>query len=205
MHLPLLLVVLLSALPSPPARNVRTPAVIVVHKQELRLEIWRGGTRMRQFGICSLSSLAGRKRAQGDQLVPEGIYAITGYNAKSASYKTLRVNYPNAFDRTQNATGGGIGIHGNCASSGCVGMRNGDMDSIVKTLARELKHLPIPLLIFPSEKDLRVRNLIRLHRDRGEENEAVFLERLETIRIFWNQHHHVPRYSWDSKGYRLEE
>lgn len=179
--------------------------MVVVYKQELELEIWRGGTRIGQFRICSLSSLAGRKRREGDRLVPEGIYAITGYNAKSASYKTLHVNYPNAFDRAQDATGGGIGIHGSCASSGCIGMRNDQMDAIAKTLRTNLKHLPIPLLIFPSKTELRVRHLIHMYRARQEDDEVTFLERLETIRAFWERHHRVPKYSWDMNGYRLEE
>jgi murein L,D-transpeptidase YafK len=74
------------------------------------------------------------RAAQGDQQVPEGIYAITGFNPKSALHKTLQLNYPNAFDRSKGATGGGIGIHGKCASVGCIGMRNDQMDSIEKAL-----------------------------------------------------------------------
>ncbi|MBR9976609.1 MAG: L,D-transpeptidase family protein [Bacteroidetes bacterium] len=179
--------------------------VIVIYKQELRLEVWKAGTMERQWEICDLSSLAGRKKVQGDQQVPEGIYAITSFNPKSASYKTLHINYPNALDRSRGSTGGGIGIHGKCASSGCIGMRNDQMDSIEKALKMELNNLPIPVLIFYSEKPERVERLIQLFKKQGNDADATFLERMEKIREYWNDHHRVPEYTWDKHGYVLEE
>jgi murein L,D-transpeptidase YafK len=179
--------------------------VIVIYKQELRLEIWKDGTLTQQFSICSLSSIAGRKKAQGDQQVPEGIYAITSFNPKSASYKTLRLNYPNAFDRSQGATGGDIGIHGKCASVGCIGMRNDQMDSIEKVLKKELKRLPIPVLIFYSERSEHVQRLIQLFKKQKNDTEVKFLERLEQIRVYWDEHHRVPKYTWDKDGYVVKE
>lgn len=113
--------------------------------------------------------------------MPEGIYAVTSFNPKSASYKTLSINYPNGFDRSQGATGGDIGIHGKCASVGCIGMRNDQMDSIEKVLKQELKHLPIPVLIFYSEKSDRVQRLIQLFKKQKNDTEVKFLERLERI------------------------
>lgn len=179
--------------------------VIVIYKQELRLEIWKNGTRTKQFSICALSSLAGRKKIQGDQQVPEGIYAITNFNPKSASYKTLNLNYPNAFDRSKGATGGGIGIHGKCASVGCIGMRNDQMDSIEKALKKELKQLPISVLIFYTEKPERVERLIQLFKKQGNDTEVKFLERLEQVRHHWDEHHRVPKYTWDEYGYVVKE
>jgi hypothetical protein len=179
--------------------------VIVIYKHELLLEIWKSGNRTHQFSICSLSSLAGRKKEQGDQQVPEGIYAITSFNPKSASYKTLHINYPNAFDRSQGCTGGAIGIHGKCASSGCIGMRDDQMDSIEKALKTELKHLPIPVLIFYSDHPERVERLIQLFKKQGNEKEMKFLERMEQIREYWEEHHRVPDYGWDKHGYVLKQ
>lgn len=179
--------------------------VIVIYKQELRLEIWKDGNRTQQFSICSLSSLAGRKKTQGDQQVPEGIYAITSFNPESSSYKTLHINYPNAFDRSQGSTGSGIGIHGKCASVGCIGMRNDQMDSIEKALKKELKRLPIPVLIFYSERSERVQRLIQLFSKQGNDTEVKFLERLEKVREYWDEHHRVPKYSWDKDGYVVKE
>lgn len=179
--------------------------VVVIYKQELRLEIWKDGTRTQQFSICSLSSVAGRKKTQGDQQVPEGIYAITNFNPKSASYKTLSINYPNAFDRSQGATGGDIGIHGKCASVGCIGMRNDQMDSIEMALKTELKRLPIPVLIFYSERSEHVQRLNQLFSKQKNDTEVIFLERMEQVRAHWNKHHRVPTYTWDKHGYVVKE
>lgn len=185
--------------------SAHTQPTIVIYKQEQRLEIWKNGTRTHQFTICSLSPRICRKKAQGDEKVPVGIYSITSFNPESSSYKTLHINYPNAFDRSQGATGGGIGIHGKCASVGCIGMRNDQMDSIEKALKQELKRLPIPVLIFYSEKSERVQRLIQLFSKQGNDTEVKFLERLEQVRQYWDEHHRVPKYSWDAYGYLLKE
>lgn len=146
-----------------------------------------------------------QKEGSGRSAGPEGIYAITGFNPKSSSYKTLNLNYPNAFDRSQGATGGGIGIHGKCASVGCIGMRNDQMDSIEKALKKELKRLPIPVLIFYSEKSERVERLIQLFKKQGNDTEVKFLERLEKVREYWNLNHRVPKYGWDKYGYLVKK
>jgi hypothetical protein len=175
--------------------------VIVIYKQELRLEVWKDGAMEKQWSICKLSTLAGRKTEEGDMLVPEGIYEVDTYNPNSGSYKTLHINYPNAFDRTQGCTGGAIGIHGKCSSVGCIGMSNQQMDEIVKMLKKDLKTLPIPVLIFYSSKVSRVKRLIKLFRQRGDKSSATFLERMEKVRMYWDEHHRVPEYTWDKHGY----
>lgn len=178
---------------------------IVIYKQELRLEVWKNGSMEKQWKICKLSTLTGRKTKEGDMLVPEGIYQIDSYRSNSASYKTLHINYPNGFDRSQGCTGGSIGIHGKCSSVGCIGMSNKQMDEIVKVLKKELKSLPIPVLIFYSSKENRVKSLIKLYEKRGNESAATFLERLEKVREYWETHHRVPEYTWDKDGYVVKE
>lgn len=179
--------------------------VFVVYKHEHRLELWDKGSMERQWTICSLSAVAGRKMRQGDQLVPEGVYAITSYNPRSASWKTLHINYPNAFDRSQGCTGGAIGIHGKCASSGCIGMSNADMDAIVVALGTRIRRLPIPVLMFASNDSLRVERLLRLYERQGDGASVEFLRRLEKLRQFWEKEHRIPKYTWDAKGYRITE
>jgi len=178
--------------------------VIVIYKQELQLEVWKDGSKKRQWTICKLSTLAGRKTKEGDMLVPEGIYEVDSYNPKSGSYKTLHINYPNDFDLSQGCTGGAIGIHGKCSSVGCIGMRNEQMDEIVALLKTELNNLPISVLIFYSSKPNRTQNLIRIHRVRDSGSKTVFLERMEKVREYWEEHHRMPNYGWDEHGYVLK-
>ncbi|MGI9336080.1 MAG: L,D-transpeptidase family protein, partial [Gammaproteobacteria bacterium] len=72
----------------------------------------------------------------GDLQVPEGIYRIEALNPNSRFHLSMRLNYPNEFDR-RNAwldrrrnLGGDIFIHGNELSVGCLAMG----DSVIEEL-----------------------------------------------------------------------
>lgn len=70
----------------------------------------------------------GPKLRYGDFQVPEGFYRIESLNPNSAFHLSLRVNYPNRFDRAQaqsegrTGLGGNIMIHGSNVSIGCLAM-----------------------------------------------------------------------------------
>ena len=84
-------------------------------------------------------------------------------------------------------------------------MSNQQMDEIVEVLKKELKNLPIPVLIFYSSEARRVQSLIKLYRKRRDQSAATFLERMEKVRTFWDEHHLVPKYTWDENGYVVKE
>ena len=102
-------------------------------KQEKSLEIYaRQGTNGFKF-ICAYpvlaaSGVAGPKLREGDRQVPEGIYNIEWLNPNSSYHLSMRIGYPNAFDRAQAAKesrtklGGDIMIHGDARSVGCLAM-----------------------------------------------------------------------------------
>jgi len=107
--------------------------VFVGLKQEKTLQIYaRSDTNsfrfVRAFPILAASGVAGPKLREGDRQVPEGIYAIELLNPNSSYHLSLRVNYPNAFDREQarlegrTNLGGDIMIHGKDKSIGCLAM-----------------------------------------------------------------------------------
>jgi hypothetical protein len=107
--------------------------VFVGLKQEKTLEVYaRSGTNgfklIRTYPILAASGVAGPKLREGDRQVPEGIYAIELLNPNSRYHLSLRVNYPNEFDREQarkekrTNLGGDIMIHGKAASIGCLAM-----------------------------------------------------------------------------------
>ena len=83
---------------------------------------------IRRYPILAASGVLGPKLREGDRQVPEGIYEIELLNPNSAYHVSLRVNYPNAFDRAQATKegrinlGGDIMIHGQAASIGCLAM-----------------------------------------------------------------------------------
>jgi hypothetical protein len=112
----------------PPAR-----LTLVGLKDEKTLEVYAGGANqkpqlIRSYPILAASGGPGPKLREGDQQVPEGMYGIESLNPNSSFHLSLRINYPNAFDREQAARegrtnlGGDIMIHGGAASVGCLAM-----------------------------------------------------------------------------------
>jgi murein L,D-transpeptidase YafK len=105
--------------------------VLVGLKAERVLQVYAAdGTNGCRF-ICSYPILAasggpGPKLREGDRQVPEGIYPIELLNPNSLYHLSMKVGYPNEFDRAQATSegrtnlGGDIMIHGNQVSIGCV-------------------------------------------------------------------------------------
>ncbi len=102
-------------------------------KSERLLDVYagnRGGTIrfVRTYPIRAASGVLGPKLRQGDRQVPEGLYRIELLNPNSRFHVSLRVNYPNAFDRRMASVdgrarlGGDIMIHGKRVSIGCLAM-----------------------------------------------------------------------------------
>jgi murein L,D-transpeptidase YafK len=107
--------------------------VLVGLKHEKILEVWACGEEnqynlIRTYPIFAASGRLGPKLKEGDRQVPEGLYRIESLNPNSMFHLSLRINYPNEFDREQakreNRTnlGGDIMIHGSNASIGCLAM-----------------------------------------------------------------------------------
>ena len=114
--------------PYPPKK-----VIFVGLKHEKILEVWACGKEnrfklIRTYPILAASGRLGPKLREGDRQVPEGFYRIESLNPNSMFHLSLRINYPNEFDRQQakreNRTnlGGDIMIHGSNASIGCLAM-----------------------------------------------------------------------------------
>ncbi len=99
-------------------------------------------TLIHRYPVLAASGGSGPKLKQGDKQVPEGIYGISFLNPNSKYHVSLRVNYPNAFDR-QMATkdgrkdlGGDIMIHGKAASIGCLAIGDEAAEELFVLAAR---------------------------------------------------------------------
>ncbi len=112
--------------------------VLVGLKRESILQVYAADSTghlrfIRSYPIRAASGTMEPKLHEGDYQVPEGIYRIEYLNPNSAYHLSLRLNYPNAFDRRMAARdgrhdlGGDVMIHGNCVSAGCLAM--GDEES----------------------------------------------------------------------------
>lgn len=102
-------------------------------KAERRLEVWapdRRGTNhlIRSYDIQAASGSRGPKLREGDRQVPEGVYRLVMMNPNSDYHLSIKLDYPNSFDRFQaamdgrNHLGGDIFIHGKAVSAGCLAM-----------------------------------------------------------------------------------
>lgn len=83
---------------------------------------------MRRYPVLSASGKLGPKLVEGDRQVPEGVYGAEFLNANSRFHLSIRLDYPNAFDREmakrdgRSRLGGNIMIHGSAVSVGCLAM-----------------------------------------------------------------------------------
>jgi hypothetical protein len=109
-----------------------------------------------RYRVLAASGGAGPKLRQGDRQVPEGIYAISYLNPHSRYHVSLRVNYPNAFDRQMAARdgrrdlGGDIMIHGKASSIGCLAMGDEAAEEIF-WLTAEIGQRNVRLVIAPTD------------------------------------------------------
>lgn len=102
-------------------------------KAENVLEVWVAGAdqawkHLKSYPILAASGHLGPKTQEGDGQVPEGLYRVEALNPNSLYHLSLRLNYPNPFDREmaraeqRTQLGGDIMIHGSKYSVGCLAM-----------------------------------------------------------------------------------
>lgn len=129
---------------TPPAMAAKTQQAdfILVDKSERRMQLLRGGKVLRTYKILLGDAPKGHKRQQGDERTPEGEYRISGRNQNSRFHLSLRVSYPNAYDRKQAQArgvdpGGDIMIHGGTPpgywrdwTDGCIALTDREIEEV---------------------------------------------------------------------------
>lgn len=140
---------------------------LLVFKQERRLSVWaedrKGWRFLRAYPVLAASGNAGPKLREGDYQVPEGLYRIGWLNPASSYHLSMKVDYPNAFDRAMAARdgrtrlGGDIFIHGKNLSIGCVAIGDPAIEELF-TLVADAGVGNVRVIIAPN--DLRARGAI---------------------------------------------
>lgn len=109
------------------AREMRGDLTVLVFKRERMVELWASGWREpRMYAMTGFSGRLGPKLQEGDGQIPEGVYAVEYLNPNSRFHLSLKVSYPNGFDRARAKAdgraelGGDIMIHGGEATVGCI-------------------------------------------------------------------------------------
>lgn len=104
---------------------------LLTFKKEQKLELWAQDTAkkwslVRTYPLTAKSGSLGPKLRQYDHQIPEGVYQIEFLQPFSSYHLSMKVNYPNEFDRMKaqqegrTKLGGDIFIHGNALSVGCI-------------------------------------------------------------------------------------
>lgn len=127
--------------------------VMEVHARTAFGDPWR---YIKTYVVRGASGKAGPKLAEGDRQVPEGVYQIEMLNPSSFAHLSLRLNYPNAFDRRMGAAdgrkniGSDIMIHGGWWSIGCLAMGDDVAEDLFVLTARVSKE-NVRVLIAPTD------------------------------------------------------
>ena len=110
---------------------------ILVFKSERVVELcapgWEAPLR---YPLTGFSGTLGPKLQEGDLQIPEGVYGVEYLNPNSRFYLSLKVSYPNAFDREQASRdgrehlGGDIMIHGKDVTVGCIPVGDDAIEAI---------------------------------------------------------------------------
>ena len=123
---------------------------IIVDKMAHTCQVYVDGKKRLEFSAELGPRWLGHKKQRGDNATPEGHYYVTKRKSQRQTkyYKALEINYPNDDDRTQFLAakargelprhaqiGGLIEIHGDGGkgvnwTSGCVALRNAEIDKI---------------------------------------------------------------------------
>jgi len=140
-----------------------SPLALLAFKQEQRLELWKSAegqwTRVRQWPFTANSGTLGPKLREGDRQIPEGRYRIEYLNPNSSYHLSMKVDYPNAFDRQQAKAagrtnlGGDIFIHGKDVTIGCIPIGDPAIEELFAIVAANGKDT-VEVLIAP--RDLRL-------------------------------------------------
>lgn len=164
---------------------------LVAIKETRRLELWaRSGERwhyIRDYRIKGMSGRLGPKLKEGDRQVPEGSYRVTRLNPNSSFHLSLKVDYPNAFDRAmakrdgRHRLGGDIFIHGDQVSSGCLAIGDRAIEELF-VLAALLGTEHMRLLVSPI--DFRIYSDESLLRNRPDWIDGLYRDISQEMRNF---------------------
>lgn len=138
--------------------------LLVALKEERILQVYgKKETKInliKSYPFTAFSGDLGPKLQEGDKQIPEGIYKITYLNPNSSYHLSLKVNYPNEFDRSKTTftnkkkMGGDIFIHGKAVTIGCIPIGDLAIEELF-VLAQKAMSNTIKIIIAP--RDFRVR------------------------------------------------
>lgn len=145
--------------------NYPEKIILVAFKEEQKLQVYANDSNkmilLKEYPFTAYSGKLGPKLQEGDRQIPEGIYEIEYLNPNSSYYLSIKVSYPNEFDKSKTKfddfkeMGGDIFIHGKAATIGCIPIGDQAIEEVF-VLAKEAFNNKIKVIISP--RDFRVNN-----------------------------------------------
>ena len=142
--------------------NTDFEMAILAFKKEQILELYirKSDTNdwklLKKYPFTAFSGKIGPKLKNGDKQIPEGIYQMEYLNPNSKYHLSIKVNYPNAFDKEKakqdgrTDLGGDIMIHGKSVTIGCIPVGDKNIEEIF-ILATKTKNKHFPIIIAPHD------------------------------------------------------
>jgi len=99
-------------------------------------------TFVKSWPFTATCGQSGPKLKEGDRQIPEGVYGIEYLNPNSSYHLSIKIDYPNAFDRRKAESdgrsdlGGDIMIHGSAITVGCVPIGNPGIEELFYLVAK---------------------------------------------------------------------
>ncbi len=134
---------------------------LLAFKQEKKIQLWaqnknKSWQYIHTYPLTASSGTLGPKLREHDLQIPEGIYKLTAFNPYSKMHLSMKINYPNAFDRKKAAKtgrkklGNNIFLHGKAESVGCLAVGDHAIDQLF-LLSRRVGLKQVELIIAPND------------------------------------------------------
>lgn len=134
---------------------------LLAFKNEQTLQLWAKDytntwRHIHTYPLTAFSGYLGPKLKEHDLQIPEGIYKLTAFNPFSQMHLSMKINYPNAFDRAKalqegrKKLGDNIFLHGKSKSVGCLAVGDHAIDQLFM-LSRRVGLNQIQLIIAPND------------------------------------------------------
>lgn len=134
--------------------------ILVGLKEEQTLQVYAktkvGYKLFKSYPFTAYSGQIGPKLRKGDKQIPEGIYYIEYLNPNSSYYLSMKISYPNDFDKIKtkliedSELGNDIFIHGESTSIGCIAIGNEAIEEVFILASKSFKN-KIKVIISPRD------------------------------------------------------
>lgn len=134
--------------------------IIAAFKEEKILEVYSkdyyGIKKIKEYPFTAFSGKLGPKLKEGDKQIPEGIYKVEYLNPNSSYHLSIKVSYPNEFDKSKTEftdlakMGGDIFIHGKSATIGCIPIGDEGIEEVF-LMSKKAMNNKIKVIISPRD------------------------------------------------------